>query len=182
MSHYRRSSMDGCTYFFTLVSFRRQKILCDDLIRNELRKAINDTRLKYPFTIDAWILLPDHLHCIWTLPENDNLFSKRWGIIKRKLSLACTEYYKKPQWLNESKKKHRESTIWQRRYWEHRIRNQGDFNKHVDYIYYNPVKHGLCSRPVDWPYSTFHRYVKEGLYPADWAVQNADFEGGVFGE
>ncbi|MFV2003889.1 MAG: transposase [Gammaproteobacteria bacterium] len=182
MSHYRRSSTDGCIYFFTLVSCRRQNILCDGFIRNALHKAIKETRLRYPFTIDAWILLPDHMHCIWTLPENDNSFSKRWGIIKRKVSITCADKYKKPQWITQSRQKHRESTIWQRRYWEHRIRNQGDFNKHVDYIHYNPVKHGLCSRPVDWPYSTFHRYVKEGLYPADWAVQNVDFEGGVFGE
>lgn len=182
MSHYRRANTAGATYFFTVVSYRRQKILCDDPIRNALRDAIKTTQKKYPFNIDAWVLLPDHLHCIWTLPENDADYSKRWGIIKRKVSLACSGQYKNEAWLTVSKNKHRESTLWQRRFWEHQIRDQQDFNRHVDYIHYNAVKHGLCDQPVAWPYSTLHRYIREGTCPVNWAVQD-DFEGGVeFGE
>ena len=182
MSNYRRSSMEGCTYFFTLVSYQRQNILCDALIKNSLHKAIKDTQKKHPFTIDAWVLLPNHLHCMWTLPAYDNDFSKRWSIIKRSLSLDCAERYKKDFLMNASKKKHRESTIWQRRFWEHQIRDQNDFNRHVDYIHYNPVKHGLCTGPTDWQYSTIHRYIKEGVYPVDWAAQGVSFKSGVYGE
>ena len=182
MSRYRRVNTDGGTYFFTVVSYRRQHILCDIPIRDALHKAIKDTQLKYPFKIDAWVLLPDHLHCIWTLPEGDVEFSKRWSLIKRKVSIVCADQYKKGKWLTASRKKHRESTIWQRRFWEHQIRDQDDFNRHLDYIHYNPVKHGLCVRPIDWVYSTFHRYVKEGRYPVDWAVQDVCFSDGGFGE
>ncbi len=182
MSYYRRSSMAGCTYFFTLVSYKRQTILCDEPVRQALRKAIKNTQNKYPFRIDAWVLLPDHLHCIWTLPDNDKDYSKRWSMIKRKVSIDCANSYKKNALLTSSKIKHRESTIWQRRFWEHRIRDQNDFSRHFDYIHYNPVKHGLCKKPDEWQYSTLHRYVRKGVYPVDWAVQGGRFDRGVFGE
>jgi len=181
MSNYRRSSTDGCTYFFTLVSYRRQKILCNEFIRRSLRKAIKVTQIKHPFTVDAWVLLPDHLHCIWTLPAHDKDYSTRWSVIKRRVSVACAKRYKQDHLMNDSKLKYRESTIWQRRFWEHQIRDQNDFNQHLDYIHYNPVKHGLCERPVEWRYSTLHRYIKNGVYPVDWAVQG-EFYGEVFGE
>ena len=158
MPNYRRSKLHGGTYFFTVVSYRRQKILCDNPIRNALRDAINSTRLKYPFRIEAWVLLPDHLHCIWTLPEHDADYMKRWSLIKRKVSIVCSAQYKNSAWLSISSKKHRESTIWQRRYWEHRIRDQDDFNLHVEYIHNNPVKHGWCEQAIDWPYSTLYRW------------------------
>jgi putative transposase len=182
MSHYRRANKDGCSHFFTVVSYRRQQILCDAYIRKSLRAAIIASQLKHPFTIDAWILLPDHLHCIWTLPRGDADFSKRWSIIKRSVSLDCAEHYKKDKWVTASKKKHRESTIWQRRFWEHRIRDQNDFNRHIDYIHYNPVKHGLCKRPVEWQYSTLHRYIRDGIYPVEWAAQGSNIDSGVYGE
>ncbi|GMR00740.1 MAG: transposase [Gammaproteobacteria bacterium] len=156
MSHYRRANTQGGSYFFTVVSYRRQAVLCDEPIRYALRKAIQETRLKYPFSIDAWVLMPDHLHCIWRLPEGDRDYSKRWSLIKRSISIICADSYNKQKWLNGSKKKHRESTLWQRRFWEHQIRDQQDFNRHLDYIHYNPVKHGLCERADAWPYSTLH--------------------------
>jgi len=182
MSYYRRAKTAGSTYFFTVVSYRRQQILCDDSVRKALRKAIRDTQLKYPFTIEAWVLLPDHLHCIWMMPEGDAAFSRRWNLIKRRVSLACADQYKQNKWITASKKKHRESTLWQRRFWEHQIRDQQDFNRHLDYIHYNPVKHGLCEQPVLWPYSTLHRYIKEGKCSRDWAAHHSIFKDGEYGE
>ncbi len=181
VSYYRRANTPGSSYFFTVVTYRRQKILCDEQVRNALRVATKAVQSERPFTIDAWVLLPDHLHCLWTLPAGDADFSMRWGLIKRRVSLVCGEDYKRTEWLSSSKKKHRESTLWQRRFWEHQIRDQNDFNRHLDYIHYNPVKHGLCKRPNQWPYSTLHRYIKAAKYPEDWAVQD-DFDDSGYGE
>lgn len=181
MSYYRRANTAGGTYFFTVVTYRRQTILCDESIRTALRNAIKHVQLTHHFTIDAWVLLPDHLHCIWTLPAGDADFSTRWSLIKRKVSLACGDHYKRAEWLTNSRKKHRESTLWQRRFWEHQIRNQDDFNRHLDYIHYNPTKHDLCEQPAQWPYSTLHRYIKEGNYPMDWTTDESFTERG-YGE
>ena len=125
---------------------------------------VRETR---PFTIDAWVLLPDHLHCIWTLPPGDADYSTRWNRIKRRMSLDCSADYKRDELLTASKRNHRESTLWQRRFREHQIRDEMDFMQHVDYLHYNPVKHGLCQRLADWPHSTFHRYVTQGVYSTD---------------
>ncbi len=169
MSHYRRSHIAGATYFFTVVTYRRQPILCDEPVRHALRTAIVSTRATRPFVIDAWTLLPDHMHCIWTLPAGDSDFATRWNLIKRRTSLLCCGAHKHSEWLTASQRKHRESTLWQRRYWEHQIRDERDFVRHVDYIHYNSAKHGHCSRVLDWPHSSFHRYVARGDYPNDWA-------------
>ena len=169
MPQYRRFSIAGGTYFFTVVTYRRRPILCDAPVRAALRNAIQTVRARYPFTINAWVLLPDHLHCLWTLPPDDANFAKRWALIKRHVSMTCAGEYHRPDWMTASKLKHRESTFWQRRYWEHCIYSETDFANHLNYIYINPVKHGLVSRVSDWPYSTFHRDVKNGLYPLDWA-------------
>jgi putative transposase len=182
MSRYRRDITPGGTFFFTLVSYRRQPILCDVAMRDALRRAIVSTREKHPFTVDAWVLMPDHLHCIWTLPEGDADYAKRWGQIKRRVSRECGNGYKRHEWLSMSKQRHRESTLWQRRYWEHRIRDEKDFAGHMDYIHYNPVKHGLCARPDLWPWTTLHRYIREGVYPQDWAGRATDFNECDFGE
>ncbi len=165
------SPRNGCglKLFFTVVACRRQPILCDEAIRNALRAAIASVRSAHLFVIDAWVLLPDHLHCVWTLPEGDADFLTRWRLIKRAVSLACRGSYRRTDWVTASKLKHRESTIWQRRFWEHQIRDDLDLQRHVDYIHYNPVKHGHVARVADWPYSTFHRYVQRGIYPPDWA-------------
>jgi putative transposase len=170
MSRYRRSLAAGATYFFTVVAYHRQAILCYDLLRHALRDAIESVRLARPFVIDAWVLLPDHLHCIWTLPEGDADFSTRWAMIKRKVSLACAATYKQENLLTASKQKHRESTIWQRRFWEHQIRDDDDddFSRHLDYLHYNPVNHGLVTQVNEWPYSSFHRYVERGVFDANW--------------
>ncbi|MFZ6772742.1 REP-associated tyrosine transposase [Undibacterium sp. SXout7W] len=170
MSNYRRSNIAGGTYFFTVNSFRRRPILSNESLRDALRLAIQKTRLTHPFKIDAWVLLPDHLHCIWTLPEGDADFSVRWSMIKRLVSQACADEFSMDD-VSASRTQRKESGIWQRRFWEHQIRDDHDFARHVDYIHWNPVKHGLVARAVDWPYSTFHRYVVQEMLPPDWGVR-----------
>ncbi len=182
MSNYRRANTVGGTYFFTLVTYRRRRILANEQCRKWLRDAIEKTRVNHPFHVDAWVLLPDHLHCIWTLPQEDNDFSTRWNLIKGRFSRLARESLHRHEWMTPSKTKHRESTIWQRRFWEHEIRNDRDYQRHVEYIHYNPVKHGLVKRVRDWPHSTFARYVRNGVYPADWGGQDRDFDASEFGE
>jgi putative transposase len=169
MSNYRRSLTTGGIFFFTVVTYRRRPFLIDSFFRKLLREAIADVRKTQPFSIDAWVLLPDHLYCIWTLPVDDNDYSKRWGRIKTTFSKQAKQRLYLSKWMNESKLKHGESTNWQRRFWEHEIKDESDFNNHIDYIHYNPVKHGLENAVKDWPFSSFHRYVKNGIYSVDWA-------------
>ena len=169
MSHYRRANTPNATYFFTVVTYRRQIFLCDEPVRNALRNAIRKTQAQYPFKIDAWVLLPDHMHTIWTLPENDPNFSLRWQLIKRYVTRECGATLNRPEWLNTSKTKHKESTLWQRRFWEHQIRDDNDYQTHMDYCHFNPVKHDLVKQVQDWPYSSFHKQVGLGAYSIDWA-------------
>jgi putative transposase len=168
MTHYRRIR-SGNTFFFTLVSHRRRPILCHPRMRDGLRRAIQDLRRNHPFSIDGWVLMPDHLHCIWTLPDGDADFSTRWSLIKRSVSRLSRDLALDPDERSPSACKRRESTIWQRRFREHLIRDDIDFERHLDYIHFNPVRHGYAGRAIDWPYSTMHRYVKEGRYPGDWS-------------
>lgn len=167
MPKYRRHYKQGGSYFFTVVTHHRQPILLNDDIRIALRASINEVRQTLPFKVDAWVLLPDHLHCIWTLPENDDNYSLRWLLIKRGVSKRCTQYLDVKK-RSASRKSRHESTIWQRRFWEHCIRDENDFATCMNYVHINPVKHGYVKRVVDWEYSTFHRYVKLGLYDEIW--------------
>lgn len=169
MSNYRRSRVAGGTYFFTLTTLNRLPVLTEAPVRAALREAILQTRITHPFEIDAWVLLPDHLHCIWTLPHGDADFSIRWSNIKRGVSLQCGDKFGVPR-LTASRTKRRESGLWQRRFWEHQIRDERDFARHADYIHWNPVKHGLVAHAMEWPYSTFHRFVREGAYLPGWGV------------
>jgi putative transposase len=116
--------------------------------------------------MEAFVIMPDHLHFIWTLPESDNDFSTRWQAIKRKFTKGCALQYKDPP--NMARIRKNEQCIWQRRFWEHQIRDEKDFEKHVDYIHHNPVKHGHVTNTIDWPHSSFHHYVETGIYPANW--------------
>ncbi len=173
---YRRARVEGGTYFFTVVTYNRGKIFNRsenvDLLRLVFRKVIK----QYPFKIDAFVLLPDHLHCIWSLPAGDSDFSTRWRLIKNYFSRQKESV----GWVEErnpiikttsaSRIKKREKSIWQRRFWEHLIRNSEDLRRHVEYIHYNPVKHGLTSAPRDWEYSSFRRYVKKGIYDINWGA------------
>jgi putative transposase len=181
MSKYRRADTLGGTYFFTVVTYRRREILTERESRAILQETINTVKQRHPFTIDAWVLLPDHLHSIWTLPPGDKEYPKRWGMIKAGFSKQAKHLFHQEEWMNETKIARRESTIWQRRYWEHRIRNEEDYQRHMDYLHYNRVKHGLVNRVIDWPYSTFHRYMKQGVYPENWSGV-VEFDDGVFGE
>ncbi len=182
MSRYRRGNTPGATWFFTVATYKRQRILCDEPVRVALRTAIAQTRANWPFVIDAWVLLPDHIHCIWTLPPDDADFATRWNLVKRRTSGALKDSYFSDGLMNPSKSSRRELTFWQRRFWEHQIRDERDYETHVDYIHYNPVKHGLVTRVKDWPYSTFHRHVQNDIYAADWGGGIAKDDSGNFGE
>ena len=162
MPNYRRLYQPGGTYFFTHVTYQRYPWLCSTMGRQALRNAITTVRQKYPFTIDAFVLLPDHLHCIWTLPEKDTDFAKRWRLIKLMVTKTCGQSLALPLGKSLSGEQRREGNLWQRRYWEHCIRDERDFVNHRNYVHYNPVKHGLVKSPVDWKYSSVHRYLRDG--------------------
>ncbi|STZ75705.1 REP-associated tyrosine transposase [Bergeriella denitrificans] len=159
---YRRFYRNGGLYFFTVNSYQRRPILTRADIRSTLREAVQKVRQNYPFEIQAWVLLPDHLHTIWQMPEADADFSVRWNQIKRHVTFHCGKQYA-------------DGHIWQNRFWEHHIRDEQDFANHFDYIHWNPMKHGYVRSIADWPYSTFHRHVKAGIYPPDWCGGNLNF-------
>ena len=143
---YRRSQIPGATFFFTLVTYERKKMLCLGENPGLLRQAFEAVKNKHPFVVDAIVLLPDHLHCLWTLPPGDNEYSKRWMLIKSNFTRTCLDPFEsRPR---ESRVAKREQYVWQRRFWEHQIRDDADFKQHVEYIHYNPVKHGLTSSPL----------------------------------
>ena len=166
MADYRRSKISGGTYFFTVVAHERRPVLTTEAVRTALREAIQQARTTLPFQIDAWVLLPDHLHCIWILPEGDANFSARWAIIKRHVSSRCVSSIKSS--VSDSRLRRNERPFWQRRFWEHQIRDDADMARHVDYIHWNPAKHGLVRVVKDWPHSSFHKYVARGVYTNDW--------------
>jgi putative transposase len=168
MPNYRRATTPGAVYFFTVVTHRRRPILTRPDSVVTLREAIRDTRLTLPFEILAWVLLPDHLHCLWRLPVGDRDFSKRWGLIKAGFSKRIAGTLPETEGPIPSRLAHRERAVWQRRFWEHQIRGEEDMRRHMDYIHYNPVRHGHVERVGDWPYSTFHRCVRQGVYPEAW--------------
>jgi putative transposase len=165
MPDYRRAWHPGGTWFFTVNLLLRQKN--DLLIRHidHLREAVRKVRSRHPFEIHSWVVLPDHLHCIIQLPENDTDFSLRLRLIKMGFSRAIPQ----EEWRSAVRCRRSERGIWQRRFWEHLIRDEGDYRAHMDYVHINPVKHGLVTCVKDWPYSTFHRLATQGIYPTDWA-------------
>ena len=171
MPDYRRAHQPGSTYFFTVVTNQRRPILLEPVARKALRKAFHHTVERFPFQLDAICLLPDHLHCIWTLPENDADFSTRWKLVKASFSRQYLLFGGKPGPISASKVNKGELGIWQRRFWEHLIRNTDDLNRHLDYLHYNPVKHGLAGSVAEWPWSSFHRYVRQGYYAPDWGCK-----------
>ncbi len=182
MANYRRAGALGGTFFFTVVTYRRRPILDRPESRLTLRDVIESVRQRHPFTIDAWVLLPEHLHCIWTLPKGSSHFSMRWSLIKSGFSKRTKALFQVEEWMNASRLDHRESTIWQRRFWEHQIRDDEEYQAYMDYTHYNPVKHGHVKRVLDWPHSTFHRYVKSGVYPEGWGGTIDKGDGRKFGE
>ncbi len=178
--HYRRAQTPGGTYFFTVVTFRRRKFLCEPDNVELLRTAFRTVKSAHPFTIDAFVLLPEHLHCIWTLPPGDKDYPMRWNAIKNYFTRRCPVHCKLT--TSPSQQRKRAQTVWQPRYWEHQIRDDRDFEKHCDYIHWNPVKHGLAPDPGNWPYSSFHRFVNLGLYAPDWAGCHWTVEEDDYGE
>ena len=155
MPNYRRIRKPGGTFFFTVVTYARQPVFQNSEARSGLRRIVKKTQSQHPFYIEAMVLLPEHLHSMWTLPEGDHDYSKRWRIIKG----SFTHWIRK--WGFDGR-------IWQNRFWEHTIRDDEDFARHFDYIHYNPVKHALVDSPAKWEFSSFHRYFARGWYTEEW--------------
>lgn len=168
MPEYRRIREPGGIYFFTVVTYNRRPILTDPECQSVLRNAWMNVQRKHPFETIAVCLLPDHIHTIWKLPEGDTNYSVRWNEIKRHFTHEYRLNFDIQDDRNESRVKRREQTVWQRRFWEHTFYDRDDLNAHIDYIHINPLKHGFVKRVTDWPWSSFHRYVKMGIYPPDW--------------
>ncbi len=175
MPDYRRNRVAGGTYFFTLALADRHS---DLLVQNvaALRASVARARALYPFSIDAWVVLPEHLHAIWTLPDGDADFSTRWTLIKRGFSARIA----KGESRSASRVAKGERGIWQRRFWEHTVRDEADFVRHVNYVHFNPVKHGLVETAKDWPFSSFRRAVARGDYPMNWGEREE--VAGAYGE
>jgi putative transposase len=170
MPDYRRAWHPGGTYFFTVNLLERHN---NDLLTRHidlLRAVVKSVRQRHPFVIHSWVVLPEHLHCVIELPLNDADFAIRWRLIKMGFSKALPRTEK----LSAVRIRRGERGIWQRRYWEHLIRDERDYQAHMDYVHINPLKHGLVTNVADWPYSTFHRLVTAGIYPANWAGGNQD--------
>ena len=198
MSRYIRPKLPGACVFFTVnLAERGRWLLVDEIVH--LRAAVRATRQERPFEIDAWVVLPDHIHAVWSLPEGDADFSTRWGAIKARFTRSLNEAHRRPGFspaplptefpviragryaglkpgLRQNK---RECAIWQRRFWEHHIRDAADYHAHLRYCWANPVRHGFVERALDWPYSSIHRDVDAGLVAPEWAGTVAE---GNFGE
>ena len=163
---YRRN-YEGSLYFFTVVTEQRQKLLTLPDNINRLREAFRREIHAHCFGLDVVVILPDHLHCLWCLPDDDYDYSGRWARIKRYFSRGCVGSTIK---TSASRRRKRELSIWQRRFWEHRIRDEDDWRRHMDYIHYNPIKHGYVASSWDWPYSSLRKCAERGLYPDNWCV------------
>lgn len=161
---YRRNRIEGGTYFFTVVTFDRKPILVENV--DKLRKAFAIVMKDRPFIIDAHVVLPDHIHMIWTLPESDSDYPTRWRLIKHYFSRSMIKT--NGEIVSPVREKKKERPIWQRRYWEHTIRDVTDLNNHIEYIHFNPVKHGFVNSPQEWKITSFHKFVQEGFYSAEW--------------
>jgi putative transposase len=175
MPNYRRASIKGGLFFFTVVIEDRSSHLLIDQV-DRLRRAYRTARGRHPFQTIAICILPDHIHALWALPEGDSDFAARWSLIKSGFSRGVDA---QPQSRSQLSK--REKGIWQRRYWEHAVRDDADFERHIDYIHFNPVKHGHVTRVAGWPHSSFHRFVEKGLLDADWGGDVKEIAGS-FGE
>ncbi|NNE63214.1 MAG: transposase [Gammaproteobacteria bacterium] len=165
MPDYRRNRIPGGCYFFTanLLERHQNKLLVEEI--HLLRRVVKQTKVRYPFHIDGWVVLPEHMHFILTLPTGDDDFVKRIRLIKTLFARRIP----KTEYRSKIRRRRGERGIWQRRYWEHTIRDELDYARHMDYLHYNPVKHGYVEQVKDWPYSSFHSLVKAQVYSVDWA-------------
>ena len=168
MPNYIRANVPGGSYFFTVALAERSGTLLVDHV-DALRRAFRTEYQASGFKVEAIVVLPDHLHCIWTLPPGDADFPGRWQRIKAAFSQGLPHTER----ISQSRQSKGERGIWQRRYWEHLIRDERDMDAHVAYIHFNPVKHGHVERVADWPHSSFHRFVRQRLIPADWGGETA---------
>ena len=183
MPDYRRLRVPGGTYFFTLTTYQRQKLFYASDVQKLWLESVDTIKNDHPFKEIAFCILPDHIHLIWELPENDANYSNRISMIKRRFTIEYKQTFKILINNNASRIKHRESTIWQRRFWEHTIRDENDLNKHIDYVHFNPVKHGLVDRVIDWQGSSFYQYVLSGHYDEYWGgTRELKHNIGQFGE
>ena len=162
---YRRIWAPGATYFFTvnLLQRRNNQLLVQRI--DALKEAVRATRQRFPFSLDASVVLPEHMHVIWTLPKGDADNATRWRLIKAGFSKRIES----GEHRSEVRLRRGERGIWQRRFWDHLIRDEQDLARHIDYVHINPMKHGHVKRVADWPHSSFHRFVEKGIYPANWA-------------
>jgi putative transposase len=174
MPNYVRPKIAGASVFFTVALADRGSNLLERET-DALREAVRTTALEHPFHINAWVVLPDHIHCIWTLPDGDWDYSVRWQKIKTRFSKVVGRVGPR----SASKIAKGEAGIWQRRFWDHHIRDERDFTMHLRYCWWNPVKHGFVQRPVDWPHSSIHRDIRLGQVEPEWAGIKID---GAFGE
>jgi len=179
MSSYIRSK-EGATYFFTVVTYKRQPIFNIDKSIEIFNEVVADVQQRYSFEIKAAAIMPDHIHAIWELPYGDSKYSMRWGLIKKEFTKRIRPFVPLSP-ITKSRSDRREGNIWQRRFWEHTIRDDRDYEAHVDYIHYNPVKHGLVDDPKDWAHSTFQRYLEDGIYTDGWGRDELEFSDGVVG-
>ncbi|MBN2590797.1 MAG: transposase [Sedimentisphaerales bacterium] len=170
MPEYKRWFSEGGTYFFTIVTYGRKNVFDNPVARNNLRQAITEVQTTHPFEMQGVVLLPNHIHCIWKMTTDDD-YSVRWKMIKTKFTKLWIAGGGIDQNVSLSRRKRGEHGIWQRRFWAHLIRNQKDFARHMDYIHYNPVKHGYVKCPHQWEYSSFHRWVENEIYEPDWMCQ-----------
>jgi putative transposase len=164
---YRRIFVKGGTYFFTLVTYQRVNLFSDPENIVLYNQALEYVQRRHPFTSIAQIILPEHIHAIWELPEDDSNYPLRWYLIKSHFSRNFNKLTNQSSTFRPSKS---ERTIWQRRYWEHTIRDDNDLDNHIDYIHFNPVHHGLVKMPADWEFSTFKHFMQEGRYDPDWTM------------
>ena len=172
MPEYRRVFLKGGTYFITIVTYQRVPLFTNPQAREYLHHAFVDVKSRFPFDMDAVCLLLDHIHILIRLPEDDADYPMRIREIKRLFTKANLKDIGPGAPRNESRQRKKEAAIWQRRYWEHFIRDEKDLNTHIDYIHFNPVKHGLVNSVVEWKWSSFHRYVRSGAYDPEWGKGN----------
>ena len=174
MPNYRRNRVDGGCFFFTLNLLERHnnQLLTQNI--HILRDVVKRIQKKHPFHIDGWVILHEHMHFIWTLPPDDSDYSTRIRLLKT----LFTKEIPRTERRSDVRVKNNERGIWQRRFWEHTIRDESDYAAHMDYLHYNPVKHGLVANVVDWPYSTFHKLVKSDVYSRDWGRCNENVMAG----
>ncbi len=170
MPNFRRNYAPGGTYFFTVVTHHRRPILTTPLARRCLRAALTTEREQAPFEPVAVVLLPDHLHAVWSLPDGDSAYSVRWSRIKDRFTRAFLAGGGTESAVTESRTRHRERGVWQPRFWEHTIRDEDDFERCLAYVHYNPVKHGLAATPAEYPWSTFGKFVRRGWYEPTWGT------------